>query len=354
MMKRLLSAACLLLGAPAIAQVDPGPGVGRYPPVPPAERLVGVAYSTWFPPISWSSVWSTPELGQYRSDDPAILRQHAEWLAGAGVDFVWLDWSNNLSHDPALKDKPPILDEDGERFLSYRKDIAAIEEATDKLFEVFATVPDAPKVSIFLGYQQEVEGIDDGRLRRKFDQVYKDYVQHPTYGPMLQTYLGKPLVVVYLGTPCRFHAGAPDWDDDRFTVRWMTGFVTEQHNLRDADTLLSKYGIWSWEERGDQTFTVHDGKPESMNVVASWRPQGEPGDRGYVAPGPRRNGDTFRERWARARAIGPKFAMVVSWNEWTTGEQYSLEISKDLEPSVAFGHQYLDLLKEEIAKFKGQ
>jgi len=342
-----------LLSTVLLAAAQAGPGVGLYPPVPPGERLVGIAYSTWFPPVNWGSIWGTPELGEYRSDDPAVLRQHAEWLAYAGVDFVWIDWSNNWTHDPGLEGKAPVLKENGERFLAYRPDIAAIETATDRLFEVFATVPDAPKVSIFLGYQEDVEGIHDGRLRKKFDQVYRDYVQHPTYGPMLQTYLGKPLVVVYLGTPCRFRSGVPDWDDDRFTVRWMTGFITEQHNLRDADTLLSKYGYWSWEERGDQTFPVHDGRPESMNIVASWRMQAEPGQPGYIAPGLRRDGDTFRERWARARAIGPRFAMVVSWNEWTTGEQPSVENSKDIEPSVEFGHQYLDLLKEEIARFKG-
>jgi hypothetical protein len=35
------------------------------------------------------------------------------------------------------------------------------------------------------------------------------------------------------------------------------------------------------------------------------------------------------------------------------GEQFSEAISKDLEPSEAFGTFYLELLKEEIARFKG-
>ena len=46
--------------------------------------------------------------------------------------------------------------------------------------------------------------------------------------------------------------------------------------------------------------------------------------------------------------------MVVSWNEWTTGEQPSAEVSKDLEPSNEWGDQYLQLLKEEIRKFKSE
>ena len=64
------------------------------------------------------------------------------------------------------------------------------------------------------------------------------------------------------------------------------------------------------------------------------------------------HGATLREQFARARAVGPRFAMVVSWNEWTTGEQPSIEVSKDLEPSLTLGDRYLKLLKEEIRRFK--
>jgi hypothetical protein len=98
---------------------------------------------------------------------------------------------------------------------------------------------------------------------------------------------------------------------------------------------------------------VHDGRPEAVVVNAATRPQGQPGDEYYIPAAGRRGGETFRERWRRAREIGPKFALVVSWNEWVGGEQPSAEVSKDLEPSEEFGTFYLDLLKEEIAKFKG-
>ena len=46
--------------------------------------------------------------------------------------------------------------------------------------------------------------------------------------------------------------------------------------------------------------------------------------------------------------------ILISWNEWTTGEQPSPEVSKDLEPSVIHGTFYYDLLCEQIKKFKGQ
>ena len=102
----------------------------------------------------------------------------------------------------------------------------------------------------------------------------------------------------------------------------------------------------------DRTYPVRDGRPESMVICAAVRPQGKPGDTDYIPAKGRRDGATLREQFARARAVGPRFAMVVSWNEWTTGEQPSIEVSKDLEPSLTLGDRYLKLLKEEIRRFK--
>ena len=45
--------------------------------------------------------------------------------------------------------------------------------------------------------------------------------------------------------------------------------------------------------------------------------------------------------------------VVASWRpRGRPGEQPSAEISKGIEPSQEFGRFYLDLLKEQIAKFK--
>jgi hypothetical protein len=339
----VLMAAAAAAAAAATAGEETIMPAEEYEPVPPEDRLVGIAYTNWHREPPWHDVWSTPLLGEYASSDREVIRQHARWLADAGVDFVWLDWSNNVAYFP---------EDDEERWRDSGQEV--IEDATAILFEEYAQMdPDErPDISIFIGITHFPEAVEDGRLQRKADQVYDMYVAHPEYGPMMQRHLGKPLLVVYTDTPTPWPDGLPPWDDDRFTVRWMTGYVTEQGSLR-TDDLVSKYGYWSWEDRGKQTFPVHDGRPESMVVVASWRPQAEPGDANYVAPGPRDGGRTFREQWARAREVGPKFAMVVSWNEWVKGEQFSEAISKDLEPSEAFGTFYLELLKEEIARFKG-
>jgi len=133
-------------------------------------------------------------------------------------------------------------------------------------------------------------------------------------------------------------------------VRWMTGYVSEQTNLVTPER-ISKYGYWSWEDRGIQTFPVFDGYPEAMVINAATREQQPSGQYVFIPAKGRRNGETFKESWARAHEIGPKYAMVVSWNEWVKGEQPSAEISKDIEPSEEFGMYYLQRLKEEIERF---
>lgn len=322
-------------------------GAGLYPPTDPSERLVGIAYTTWFrSDRKWGEghTWDLPWLGVYTSTDRNVIKQHGIWLRDAGVDFVFVDWSNNVNYDPAT-------------MRTKRADFRTIEDATEALFDVWADIPGAPKICIFTGpgHEQgsgEKDTLANGRMAAKTQQIYDTYIANERYRNMYFEYEGKPLLLCYAATPAFFQDNVSPYEDDRFTVRWITGFVGQQGNLFDRDTLVSKI-FWSWEERGAQTFTVLNGRPECMTVNAAYRGQGKnPGTKGYIAPALRENGDTFRRAWARARLIGPKIVLVVSFNEWTLGEQISFENSKDIEPSEKLGSFYLDLMREEIRRFK--
>jgi len=103
------------MGCGLIASLLPGLAASQEAipePVPPSERLVGIAYANWFRTTPWHDVWGTPDLGEYTSFDRAVIRQHAEWLHDAGVDFVWLDswneWKRGEQPSPEVsKDIEP-------------------------------------------------------------------------------------------------------------------------------------------------------------------------------------------------------------------------------------------------------
>ena len=77
-------------------------------------------------------------------------------------------------------------------------------------------------------------------------------------------------------------------------------------------------------------------------------------DSGYIPAAGRENGATLKKQFQRACDLGAGIVLIVSWNEWTTGEQPSPEISKDMKPSQINGTFYYDLMREQIKKFKGQ
>lgn len=299
-----------------------------------STKKVGLAYCTWHRPELWSNYWGTPELGKYNSNDRNIIRQHGQWLADAGVDFVFIDWSNDINY--------------GYGVTTGRADFDMIEKTVPILFEEWKSIQNAPKIAIMLGCPGETDAFSDGRMKSKFDQVYNQFIANTKNKDQYYTYQGKPLIIVYVGTPSPFQTSIPSFKDSRFTIRYMTGFVTQQPNLINTK-MQSIYGYWSWEDRGEQTYSLYNGKPEACTVSAASRAQSGPDSIPAIG---RNDGATFKARWDRAISLNVSTALVVSWNEWVTGEQPSAEVSKDLEPSVGFGHKYLDLLKTEIEAFK--
>ena len=317
-------------------------GVGIYKKTPEDERVVGIAYSTWHSSMSvWGSqTWSMPLYGPYYSDDEWIIRLHGEQLAAAGVDFVFIDWSNNTLYNADV---------------SYDKGMSMIEDATTKVFDIWKTIPNAPKICIFVGPGHSGRAsITSGDHQRKVDQVYSTYVNNPKYRDQYYYYNGKPLLICYGATPNQYTSTPSNlWNDSRFEIRWMSGYVSQQRSLMKDMTNLVSGGFWSWEERGAQSFTVdNNGYVECINIVASSRESGSGNNITTPAYG-RENGATFKRAFQRANDLGARIALIVSWNEWMSGEQPSAEISKDIEPSAVDGTLYLDLMTQQIKKFKG-
>ena len=312
-------------------------GVGKYAKTDYEDRLVGIAYSTWFERSSkWKETWDLPLDGKYLSNDREAIYRHGKMLADAGVDFVFVDWSNNTFYEPE----------------QYNYGMDMIESSTDLLFEIWSEIPNAPKICLFVGPGHMLgrdNPLDSGLHQKKVNQVYNTYLnnpEHPEYADMYFRYEGKPLLICYTGTPTEYGAN-PSWTDERFTVRWMTGYVGQQSRLLADKTDLLSAGFWSWEERGAQTFTVLNGRVEAITCVAASR-----GD-GNIPAYTRQNGATLKKQFQRANDLGAGVVILPTWNEWILSEQLSVEESKDLEPSEKLGTFYYDLMTWQIAKYKG-
>ncbi len=330
-------------------------------PEPTAKvRSVGITYSTWFPPLTGEK-WGTPVLGNYYSADETVLNQHAEWIAGAGVDFIVIDWTNGIDYVKGVQDGNHQY----------------IEAATDELFRVFRERVDAglptPKIVIASGIDtaDKAQAFVDGRVDRKVNQIWDDYYGNPEYADLIYHYNNKPLIMMYLATSaCVAKEGSQIYQDDRLTIRFFTGFLGEQNNLLKPGTRISKYGYWSWWERGNNAYAVKaDGSAECITISAAWvghNPDEETAlnnpnaawlpENGAVG---RRNGQTFREQWDMAIGLDPDIVIVQSWNEWISetlpykaAEELNPEYSNDIEPSVELGTMYLDILREKSEEYK--
>ncbi len=331
-------AACSTLPGHVVAQASPAaapPGPPLPPglsPAPAAERQVGIAYALWHEDDQWQrdghGSWGTPVAGDYRSDDPAVLARHAAQLSGAGVDFIVVDWSNDLGMDVRTPGGPAT-----QRF---------IEQATVKLFDTWEALPSAPRVVLMIGNPGAPASVHDGKLTAKADEVWSLFVATPARRPRLLAYLGKPLLLVYVNTPTPWGHSLPPWHDDRFTVRFVTGFMTQQPGLIGPPG-ISRYGYWSWEDRNHPTYSVYGGHPECVTVVASWRGAGNHG---------RDHGHTYLAQWRDARRIGPRFVLAGTFNEWWVSEQIDALHSKDVEPSRELGSGSIDILRQQAALFK--
>jgi len=60
---------------------------------------------------------------------------------------------------------------------------------------------------------------------------------------------------------------------------------------------------------------------------------------------PRNNGALYTADWQAAVASNPEWIAITSWNEWFEGTQ--------IEPSVAYGNQYLNLTRQFVDQWKG-
>ena len=304
------------------------------------KHLIGMEYEVWFGPgyAQWGHEEAEPVLGRYSSLDPRILRQQALWFNQMGINFVETDWTNNLTKP--FPDAPA------------RECIAA----NNALFHLYAHMRQHPKIVFLMGpehnyWLNHTTPYTGPWYRKQINYVYRHYIHNPKYRNIYLQYHGKPLLLLYLNGPRSSHP--PVVRDSRFTIRYVGAWLQWTREQR--------YGVWSWYDQ-KATPTFYHGRAEALTVASGYPAIRPPGKdlNNWLGPGAggKNYGETYRTQWRVADKYLPHFLFLCQWNEFEPPDQYSVNLSNDMEPTLmtelgshrpsGWGFFYTNLTRHEI------
>ena len=307
------------------------------------KHLIGMEYETWFGPgyAQWGHEEAEPVLGHYSSLDARVLRQQTLWFNQMGINFVELDWTNNLTK--------PFPDS------AARECIAS----NNVLFRLYANMRQHPKIVFLMGpehnsWLNHATPYTGPWFKKQLNYVYAHYINSRKYRGIYLHYLHKPLLLLYLNGP-RF-ARPPTIHDARFTIRYVGAWL--------EFTKEQRYGVWSWYDQ-KATPTFHHGKAEALTVASGYPGVNPPGKglNNWLSPdaGGKNYGATYRTQWRVAEKYRPRFLFLCQWNEFEPPDQYNVNLSNDMEPTLmtelgshrpsGWGFFYNDLSRMEIRRY---
>jgi len=306
----------------------------------------GPDYPTWY--------WAEPLFGYYLSTDPWVIRKHLIMLSDAGVDFLFLDYTNGSIYDAELT-----------RFMAVAEDLKA------KGVHV-------PRLAFFLNSEPEW----------KIEALYTTWYKPGKYDDMWFQWQGKPLLMVDRPTqtvkmkdPTLLPA-----IQDYFTWRPTWAFhdaAKEPAKWRFMDDL---------NEGGRQRPALGpDGKPEQIVVNKStggplWNNMQSGGVSTYPGHVPTYNSEWlsadnakglfFQYMWTNALKSPAPILLVTGWNEWTASvwetpgvvflgrttkagqghivDEFNQDFNRDLEPMKGgYGDDYYWQLVANMRRYKG-
>ena len=297
--------------------------------------------------------WAQPLFGYYRSTDPWVIRKHLPLLAAAGVDFLFMDYTNSSIYDPELT-----------TFLAIAEELKAKGLAV-------------PRLTFFLNYQPE----------KKIEALYLEWYKPGRHGDMWFKWAGKPLMMSPMPTDAtkldhpellteiqNYFTWRPTWalskaDEDPHLWRFLSNnheapAIAPDGSVEQLVVNKSMGGpIWSALKNGGVSAT--DGVE---HTAADY-------DNGWCLPDAA-EGKFFQAGWDRAMKIAPPILLVTGWNEWTASvwerpgvvmlgrttkkgqghivDEFNMQFDRDLEPMKGgYGDDYYWQFVENMRRYKG-
>lgn len=314
------------------------PGFRDFQAFPPG----GPEHPTWY--------WAEPLFGYYRSTDPWVIRKHLALLADAGVDFLFLDYTNGSVYDDALA-----------TLLKVARDLKDHGVAV-------------PRLVFFLNFEPEW----------KIEHLYRAWYAPGKYDDLWFRWRGKPLMMAPAPTdgmklkdpsllPAirQYFTFRPTWaffDAEADPTRWRFMDTTPQRPARGPDGKIEEMVV-SKALGGPINDNMRTGSVSSVpGHVPAYNDQ-------WVSPDAAR-GLFFQAQWDEAEKVAAPVLLVTGWNEWkasvweTPGvpmlgrvtqkgqghivDEFNQEFDRDLEPMRGgYGDDYYWQFVSNMRRYKG-
>ena len=320
-----------------------------------ADPPGGPRNPTWY--------WARPIMDYYRSDDPWVIRRHLPLIAAAGVDFLFLDYTNSSVYDRELT-----------TFLDVSDDLKAKGTAV-------------PRLTFFLNHEPDW----------KIESLYTHWYRPGKHADSWFRWQGKPLLMAAMPTDAsklKAPALLPE------IQRYFTWRPTWALGKADRDRHLWRF----LSTPADPPALGPDGAPEQMVVNksmggpiwdavkdggVSWTgakdvPPHKPADYdgNWMLPDAGR-GVFFQAEWDHAMRVAPPILLVTGWNEWTASvwdrpgvvmldrvtrrgqghivDEFNMQFNRDIEPMAptgpgepsGYGDDYYWQFVENMRQYKG-
>ncbi|MBE6694551.1 MAG: hypothetical protein E7589_07290 [Ruminococcaceae bacterium] len=307
--------------------------------------------------------WNQPVFGYYQTPDRYVLRRHAEMLANAGVDAIFMDNSNHIY---AFREGYTPL---------YEEWIDAMESGGVR----------SPKVSYHLPMWRS-----EKNTPAQIEFFYLDLYRSGKFHKLWYYLDGKPMLIGFghfLDT------------ENNIMHKEMQNFFTFRPGVSPYDdhlrrTPVERASCWGWSARTPQTLYYRDkeawerGEVEQTTVSVAcnfdinW--QGMSAMNGFTVTGrsyttdyfdrykkegreATKHGYHFSEQLELALKNDPKVMFITGWNEWTVSrhdnwcgidnafaDQFIDEFSRDIEPTRGpLKDHYYYLLVNSVRRYKG-